>query len=394
MPVDIGIESVRATDEGLAITFLNDMEAYVQDGGHEMTLPWETVELSLRHISLNEMSVPRRNAIQRRTGVEYWDREMIAREVRRVDYNEYMAEGSEAFWDAVVDLCRLGIVYIKNVPRDEDSVVRITTRMANIRETFYGRTFDVRAKPDAENVAYTSGYLGLHQDLLYLEPPPMIQVLHCMDNSCHGGESLFSDGERVGRLLWPFTQTSAGVDALRSLKVPYQYNKHGYHYYSGRNVLNGGHHSVSDHRGNAADFHGVYWSPPFQGRYTSGSQDLREWIPAARIFEQLINDERAVHKQKMEPGECVLFDNLRVMHGRTAFDAAGGSRWLRGAYIAGEDFLSRASKIPKGLAEKYRGEEPWTPELVQKRLDKSWWHEETVSKIKDMDAKAARLGTA
>ena len=72
--------------------------------------------------------------------------------------------------------------------------------LANIRETFYGRTFDVRAKPNAENVAYTSGYLGLHQDLMYLEPPPMIQVLHCMDNSCAGGESLFSDGDRVGRL--------------------------------------------------------------------------------------------------------------------------------------------------------------------------------------------------
>lgn len=374
IPTDIGISNVRVTEQGLGITFSNDIPRFV-DQGHEMTLPWSHVEIALKRRGTDRLPFPRKRSILKRTGVVYWDSETLDRHVRKIDYNEFMA-GGEAFWDVVIDICRLGIVYLKNVPRDEDSVVKITTRIANIRETFYGRTFDVRAKPNAENVAYTSGYLGLHQDLCYLDPPPMIQVLHCMDNSCSGGESLFSDGERAGRLLWPFATSSQKMAPLADHHIPYQYDKNGYHYFASRSVL--------DH--NEGGFAGVYWSPPFQGRYLSAAKDLRHWIEPARIFESLINDDSAVHSYKMEAGECVLFDNLRTMHGRTAFDAsAGGSRWLRGAYIAAEDFLSRASYIPAGQAEAYRGKMPWSPELAQKKLRESKWHRDVLEKVKKVD---------
>lgn len=377
IPVDVGLEHVKPTKKGLEIQFLNDIPRFVEDGKeHVMLLPWESVDLSLKRKTMEDVRLPRKRSVLRRTGVVHWDREIIAQQVRRIDYAEFMKDDSEAFWDVIIDICRFGLVYLKNVPRDEESVVRITTRIANIRETFYGRTFDVRAKPNAENVAYTSGYLGLHQDLLYLDPPPMIQVLHCMDNSCAGGESLFSDGERVGRLLWPFVSRHR-MAPLAEHHVPYQYGKNGHHYFSSRYVLDG----------NAAGFSSVYWSPPFQGRYLSPVKDIRQWIEPARIFASLINDKDAIHEHKMEEGDCVLFDNLRVLHGRNAFDVEGGqgARWLRGAYIAAEDFLSRAAHIPVGMAEKYRGEEAWTPGLAQNRLKRSVWYEDVVRRVKELD---------
>ncbi|KAL6879227.1 hypothetical protein J3F83DRAFT_725535 [Trichoderma novae-zelandiae] len=343
-----------------------------------MLLPWQSVDLSLRRKTMEDLTIPRQRSIRRRTGVTYWDRQSIAQHVRRIDYEAFMQDDSPAFWDVVIDLCRLGIVFLKNVPRDESSVERITSRVANVKETFYGRTFDVRAKADAENVAYTNGFLGLHQDLLYLDPPPMIQVLHCMDSSRAGGESLFSDGERVGRLLWPYASRYR-IAPLAEHHVPYQYAKHGFHYFSSRRVLDG----------NAAGFTNVYWSPPFQGRYLTPVKDLRSWIRPAQIFASLINHPDAVYEHKMEPGECVLFDNLRVLHGRNAFDdtsaAGGGERWLRGAYIAAEDFLSRAAHIPTGLAEKYRGDVPWTPGLAQQGLRASPWQEDVVRRLQELD---------
>jgi alpha-ketoglutarate-dependent taurine dioxygenase len=345
-----------------------------------MILPWSQLGSSQKRTS----SHPALKAnVLRRTGVQYWDAATLSKHVRKIDYNEFM-QGGTSFWDVVVDICRLGIVYLKNVPRDESSVVSITTRIANIRETFYGRTFDVRAKPNAENVAYTSGYLGLHQDLCYLEPPPMIQVLHCMDNSCSGGESLFSDGERAGRLLWPFVQQPGKMAALAEHRVPYQYDKHGHFYHADRAVIDT----------DADGFAGVYWSPPFQGGYTDGNavgsaaKDITDWIAAAKVFEGLVNDDDAVHSYKMEPGECVLFDNLRTMHGRNAFDAGkGGSRWLRGAYIAKEDFLSRAVYIPEGQAEMYRGSEEWSGETAEAQLKASEWWPDVVGRVKQVDGR-------
>ncbi|ATY59636.1 Taurine catabolism dioxygenase [Cordyceps militaris] len=372
IPRGLGIARVRETADGLGVSFRKDIARFTE---HETTVSWESLEVALgARAAVDTAAIPPVfNSVRARAGITLWDRATIAERVRGVDYAEFIA-GGDALWKVVLDLVRLGLVYLTDVPRDEDSVVRIATRIANIRETFYGRTFDVRAKPNAENVAYTTGYLGLHQDLLYLAPPPKIQILHCLDNSCAGGESLFSDGERAARLLLHAHPTLAAP--LRHHPVPYAYTRNGYSYAQQRPLL----HYDRDGR-----FENVFWSPPFQGARAADEPPLRPWLAGARVFESLINGDAAMYQKKMRPGECVLFDNLRVMHGRTAFDAGGGgSRWLRGAYLAQEDFVSVATQIPEellardragegvwydGYEDKIRANEAWTAE-AQALVDK------------------------
>jgi hypothetical protein len=77
------------------------------------------------------------------------------------------------------------------------------------------------------------------------------------------------------------------------------------------------------------------------------SAGYRAWHRAARRFSALIAHEDNVFEYKMQPGECVVFDNRRVLHGRKAFDTGSGTRWLRGTYIADEDFRSRMASIPR-----------------------------------------------
>ena len=45
----------------------------------------------------------------------------------------------------------------------------------------------------------------------------------------------------------------------------------------------------------------------------------------------------------MGPGECVIFDNRRVLHARKRFEVGdlGKERWLRGAYLDKDPFVSR-----------------------------------------------------
>lgn len=355
VPASISIANVREKPDGLGVTFHNEIPRFTE---HETTVPWESIELAFGARAPTDMAVipPQMNSVRARAGITLWDRDTIAQQVRKVDYTEFMA-GGDAMWAVVLDLVRLGLVYLENVPRDEDSILRITTRLASVRETFYGRTFDVRAKPNAENVAYTSGYLGLHQDLLYLDPPPKVQILHCLDNSCAGGESLFSDGERAARLLLNEPSLAA---PLREHPVPYAYTRNGYNYAQRRPLL---------HYDKQGRFENVFWSPPFQGGRRADEVGLKPWLRGARVFEQLINGEEAMHQKKMLPGECVLFDNLRVMHGRTAFDTAGGHRWLRGAYIAQEDFVSIATQIPRAM-------------MAEERVEGTVWYDGHQDKLK------------
>jgi len=57
-------------------------------------------------------------------------------------------------------------LFLRNVPDSEKSVEEIAGRIGTLKDTFYGRTWDVKSKPKAKNIAYTQSFLGLHMDLL------------------------------------------------------------------------------------------------------------------------------------------------------------------------------------------------------------------------------------
>lgn len=48
---------------------------------------------------------------------------------------------------------------------------------------------------------------------------------------------------------------------------------------------------------------------------------------------------------RLNEGECVIFDNRRVLHARRAFDEQGDKgeivRWLKGAYVDGDAIWDR-----------------------------------------------------
>src|SRR5262249_39085128 len=94
-----------------------------------------------------------------------------------------------------------GIAFLNNVPAKEGQVSEVAKLAGWIRETNYGRVFDVRAIADPNNLAYTNSALGLHTDNPYREPVPGLQMLHCLRAAGEGGASLFADGFAVAEVL-------------------------------------------------------------------------------------------------------------------------------------------------------------------------------------------------
>ncbi|OCL09935.1 Clavaminate synthase-like protein [Glonium stellatum] len=94
-----------------------------------------------------------------------WDRDIITKNNKWVEYEDYMAS-DEALFEALTHLNKYGLLFVKGVPDSEKSVEDIAGRIGNLKDTLYGRTWDVKSKPNAENIAYTHQFLGLHMDLL------------------------------------------------------------------------------------------------------------------------------------------------------------------------------------------------------------------------------------
>ncbi|KIH87128.1 gamma-butyrobetaine hydroxylase [Sporothrix brasiliensis 5110] len=342
---------------------------------------FDTQELLFRLAQLDPPNYP--GQLERRL----WDRTTIEAALKPVSYADWMApdDGSNAeFYRALLDLHALGILIVDGVPESETAVRQIAEQIGNIQNTFYGETFDVVSKPNAENVAYSNVFLCLHQDLLYMNDPPYIQLLHCLRNDCDGGESLFSDSVRAATEMQVCSPEK--VQVLTRVPVRYHYERNGHYYYNARPVLelerDGGARStlLGAERaplGRTGDrIKQTAWSPPFQDSMpydltkamefpawlrsanpvsyphprdklaaTSQATRLALWHDAAAEFSERLEDPRAMLELKLQPGQCVLFNNRRVLHGRRQFNASAGTRWLKGTYIDEQTFQSRLTDM-------------------------------------------------
>ena len=94
------------------------------------------------------------------------------------------------------------------------------------------------------------------------------------------------------------------------------------------------------------------WAPPFQATFplASGevsSNSMVEWKKAASAFQAIAEAEENMLEVKLKEGECVIFDNRQILHGRRQFAAGQGSRWLKGTYVSRQDYAATAERQSK-----------------------------------------------
>lgn len=81
-----------------------------------------------------------------------WDKKIFQGVQSTFQYDDWMSGGRQ-FHVALAQLYKYGLIFLEGVPKTEETVVTIANQIGNIQETLYGRTWDVRSKPKAENVA-------------------------------------------------------------------------------------------------------------------------------------------------------------------------------------------------------------------------------------------------
>lgn len=338
IPDDIAVQTWECSDEALKITWRNDIPGYED---HITHIPRKLFQSRLGAKNI-------RKSIYEPTSPILWSKEQCEK-LQRIEYEEYMKDDQYLF-TAVKQLRDYGLLFLKNVPLDEKSVEKVATRIGNLRHTFYGETWDVKSKPAAKNVAYTKKYLGLHMDLLYMREPPGYQFLHCLKNASSGGAALFSDSFNA-----LFSLTPEQIIELSKTRFNFKYDNDGQNY-SRTPVF--AERLTQSLKLSPENISVINYSPPFQGPLpvSHGQHESRKNLPqdfkALRAFVEATENEKNLVEYRYEEGDCVIFNNRRVLHGRREFDPDSGERWLKGCYID-SDVLSSKLRV---LSEKY---EPW-----------------------------------
>lgn len=368
IPSDLKVDSLKVLEDGsLEVSWANDMAP--GSAGHVSTYP-----LALLH----EVVIARKPYKRHIPAREIWDSQSFEKDSqsREISYVHWM-EDSLRFAEAFCNLHLWGIVVIKGVPQTEAAVEQVASRLGHLQATLYGPTWDVVSKPQAENVAYTNEFLCLHQDLMYLKEPPRIQVLHCLENGCEGGDSLFSDGLRAAHELRIKDLTA--YETLTTTPVDFHYAKGGHYWYNSHVTI------VKPLPGATENPSMVRWSPPFQAPFWSAIQGgnkgsafvhraghlVEKWQEAAKAFKDTLEAPAHMVQFRMQPGDCVVFDNWRVLHGRRAFDTASGSRHLRGTYVEDQALTSTWLRLQReGLAFTEEQDWPGPRAIERKRADR------------------------
>ena len=229
---------------------------------------------------------------------------------------------------------------IKNVPTENKYLLKFVNSIGPVKVTNFGEYFDVKSKPNPNDLAYKPIALPPHTDNPYRKPAaPGIQFLHCLQNEVSGGFSTLVDGFAVAEYLR--NKHTEAFESLTTTNLRYQFKD--------KDIIleNWGELIELDKEG---DYKQVRYStrvdyvPPLE------PEKLKNFYQARKLLSELYCSAEFELKFKLQPGDIMMFDNHRLLHGRTAYNANEGMRHLQGCYL---EFDATDGKL-RHLARKFQ----------------------------------------
>jgi gamma-butyrobetaine dioxygenase len=213
-----------------------------------------------------------------------------------------------------------GFALLRGVPAEPGMVCTVVELFGFVRETNYGRLFDVVAVDKPQNLAFTAIGLGNHTDNPYRDPVPQLQLLHCLEAAAEGGESVVVDGFAAAERLRHEAPDAFALLTRRA--VPFRYVEPGKVDLRAKAPL-----IELDANGDVA---AVRYNNRSIAPFDLDPDEVEAFYDAYRRFGRLLHAPDLTVGFRLAPGDLFIVDNRRVLHGRRGFSA--GRRWLQGCY--------------------------------------------------------------
>ena len=322
IPADTRMSAAEVAGERLSVTFDPEGKAV------EFDLRW------LADHAYDRPGHPGRGTLA--PGVETWDATLS--EVPSADYRT-LREDDAALARWLDRLCTLGFARVTGAPVREGALFDIVALFGYVRETNYGRHFDVRTEVNPTNLAFTGLGLQAHTDNPYRDPVPTVQVLHCLESSAAGGENMVVDGFAAALRLKD--EAPHLFDVLADHPARFEYaGEAGVRLTARRPMIE---------LGPDGELVGIR----FNNRSLAAVTDIpfermADWYAAYRRLGEIIDDPAMEVTFRLEPGEAFIVDNTRVLHARKGYSGAG-TRWLQGCYADKDGLRSRRDALMAGV---------------------------------------------
>lgn len=267
-----------------------------------------------------------------------WDSNLNG-EIPEWDYDQIVTDESIRLqmFQRIADY---GFVILNGVPVEEDQTEHLASVFGFIRQTHYGRIFELISTPQQRILAQTSHAIRPHNDELFRDPIPGLFMMHSLRASdCGGGASILVDGFKAAANLR--SRNRELFDLLCEVPIPHR-----------RFLVD----EVDDvalsakwrvielnHYGDIVAVH--------INERTMAPLDIEENLiePVYRALQEMLSlvyAPEACVKYRLESGQAAVLDNHRVLHARTAFN---GNRHIRQCHVDRDEFFSRLRSLHRRL---------------------------------------------
>ncbi|KAK3325270.1 PhoD-like phosphatase-domain-containing protein [Apodospora peruviana] len=291
--------------------------------GHLSNYPWKFLEFYQRSDRREPEDIQ----------LVYWGAE-AASNPPSADYNDVM--NSESHVGVLTNqIKKHGFMFVNNTPYDTPAATEaLLQRIAFIRVTHYGGFYDFTPDLAMADTAYTNLALPAHTDTTYFSDPAGLQAFHLLSHTggAEGGQSLLVDGFRAAVILRE--EDGRSFDVLKSVRLPWHASGN-----EGITIAPDKRYPVLEVDEDTNVLKRVRWNNDDRGVVPFGEPfSPEEWYAAASRWDEILRRKDTEVWIQLRPGSVLIFDNWRVLHGRSAFQ---GVRRICGGYINRDDFISR-----------------------------------------------------
>jgi gamma-butyrobetaine dioxygenase len=244
-------------------------------------------------------------------------------------------------------LLNWGVALVRDVPAEPDQIETIAGWFGQISPNPYADDparglSSIRVDPAVPVATHMSHFLGPHTDTCWRQTLIGLLLMHCLDAHPDSGRSMLVDGFAIAERLRSECPESFELLATIPLSFDALVADRDDWRVQGRVI------SV------AADgvIEGIRYNGNSIGQLDLPDNLIESVYHALEDFEALLFDRDLWWQPKLQPGDLLIIDNHRVLHGREAFDPAVGERHIRCCGVERDDFYNNYRREAKRLGAK------------------------------------------
>lgn len=318
-------------------------KATISSAGN-LQLDWNNGVVSEHSTSwLRENIYDKETLKQKRRHVVLWNSESVNQH-SEFDF-DLLSTSDNTVIELFEHLLDHGVAILRNVPTKLNTIADVGSLLGHMPANLYSddpeqsAIGNVKVDPSVSVATNMCHFLGPHTDTCWRQTLSGLVLLHCLKAHPEGGRSIVVDGFTVANRLRDEDLSAYNLLAQVPIDFASKVAEQDDWRVQGRII------SIAVD----GNLEGIRYNGNSIGQLELPVELIEPVYQALEKFEAILYDKALWWQPMLQPGDLLIVDNHRVLHGREAFDPGIAERHLQTCAVDRDDFHNSYRRLAKKL---------------------------------------------